>query len=105
MSQVGLLIPLTSRKESPKRIPRSQVTQVTSQAAITVNKKKGGGDSYGGLVMKREDVVHIALDDGGLSSANVAHDEDLVQVLLDFTTLSLQRHKEEYKKVKIIDSR
>lgn len=41
--------------------------------------------------MKGEDVVDIALDDGGLSSANVSHDEDLVEVFLDLTALSLKK--------------
>ena len=41
---------------------------------------------YGGLVVRRENVVDITLDDAGLASADVSHNEDLEEVLsLDFT--------------------
>lgn len=37
--------------------------------------------TYGGLVVHGEDVVDIALDNGGLSCAQVADDQNLVEVL------------------------
>lgn len=45
--------------------------------------------AYRRLVVKRKDVVDVALDDGRLARANVADDEHLVQVLLH---LSVLRH-------------
>ena len=50
----------------------------------------GRACTYGGLVVLRKDVVHVALDDARLSGANVAHDEDLVQVLLDIAAFRLR---------------
>lgn len=50
---------------------------------------KGGKKTYGRLVVQREDVVYISLDNARLARANVADDEDLVQVLLDFTGVAL----------------
>ena len=65
----------------------------TPQTPHTMNSvsrtDKGGEKTYGRLVVQRKDVVYISLDNARLARANVADDEDLVQVLLDFTGVAL----------------
>lgn len=49
-------------------------------------------NTYGGFVVGGEDVMDVSLDDGCLSCAEVADDEDLVQVLADFCWVGIFVH-------------
>ena len=41
---------------------------------------EGEVDPDGGPVVGREELVHVALDDGGFTRAQLADDQDLVEV-------------------------
>ena len=70
--------------------PRTRHATNTTHTMNSVSRTdKGGKKTYGRLVVQREDVVYISLDNARLARANVADDEDLVQVLLDFTGVAL----------------